>query len=141
MSMSTPALTFEAVRGGDHLPELHRTVTEEQVRAYAEASGDRNPIHLDEAFARAVGLPGIVAHGMLTMAFVAEMVTDWLGDRGKLRRLEGRFADMVQPGDEIRCTGTVTGIDAAGRRVSLTVEALNQHGVRVFTKGVAEAQF
>lgn len=141
MSSSTSTLAFDAIRRGDRLPELSRTVTTEQIAAYAEASGDHNPIHVDEAFARSAGLPGIIAHGMLTMAFVDQMVTDWLGDRARLRRLQGRFAEMVRPGDEVRCTGTVQERDEHTRRVVLAVEAVNQHGARVFTKGSAEAQF
>ena len=141
MKSNTAGATFDTIKRGDRLPEVTRTVTVEQIKAYAEASGDHNPIHLDEAFARSAGLPGVIAHGMLTMAFVDQMVTDWLGDRARLRRLEGRFADMVLPGDEVRCSGTVTERDEQTRRVVVAVEALNQHGTRVFTKGIAEAQF
>jgi len=88
-TMST--LDFEHVSPGQALPSLSKQVTVEQIRQYAEASGDRNPIHLDETFARSAGLPGVIAHGMLTMAFANQMVTDWLGDRSMLKRLQGRF--------------------------------------------------
>ena len=99
-TMST--LDFEQVSPGQALPPLTKHVTVEQIRQYAEASGDRNPIHLDETFARSAGLPGVIAHGMLTMAFANQMVTDWLGDRSMLKRLQGRFAGMVVPGDDVR---------------------------------------
>ena len=134
------ALNFDAVKVGDALPELRKTVTVEQIRAYAQASGDRNPIHLDDEFARRAGLPGVIAHGMLTMAFVTQLVTDWLGDRGSVRRLQGRFAGMVLPGDEVRCTGTVSGKDDSRRRITLSLSAANHRGERVFTKGIAEAE-
>src|SRR5205823_11702627 len=93
---------FESINSGQDLTSLTKKVTVEQIRQYAVASGDRNPIHLDETFARSAGLPGVIAHGMLTMAFANQMVTDWLGDRSRLKGLQGRFAGMVLPGDEIR---------------------------------------
>jgi acyl dehydratase len=134
-------LTFSAVRVGDSLPPLRKTISVEQIRQYAEASGDHNPIHLDDAFARAAGLPGVIAHGMLTMSCVDQMVTDWLGDRSRLRALSGRFAAMVVPGDEVTCSGTVAAKDDAARLVSIHVSAHNQRGEKVFTKGIAEAEF
>ena len=135
------ARAFERILPGQALPSLTRRVTVEQIRQYAEASGDRNPIHLDEAFARAAGLPGVIAHGMLTMAFANQMVTDWLGDRSLLQRLQGRFAGMVLPGDEVTCSGTVSSKDETTRRVVINLAVTNQRGETVFNKGVAEAEF
>src|SRR3982074_2034606 len=108
-------LDFEHVSPGQTLPALTKHVTVEQIRQYAEASGDRNPIQLDESVGRSAGLPGVIAHGMLTMAFANQMVTDWLGDRSVLKRLQGRFAGMVVPGDDVTCTGTVASKDEATR--------------------------
>src|SRR5882762_7630628 len=90
---------FERIQVGQSLPELRKTVTVEQIRAYAEASGDRNPIHLDEVFARSVGLPGVIAHGMLTMGLLATVAAEAAGGPDRLRRLRCRFAGMVVPGD------------------------------------------
>jgi acyl dehydratase len=135
------ALDFEHVSPGQALPSLTKHVTVEQIRQYAEASGDRNPIHLDEGFARSAGLPGVIAHGMLTMAFANQMVTDWLGDRSLLKRLQGRFAGMVQPGDDVTVSGTVASKDDATRRVVINLIVSNQRGEKVFNKGVAEAEF
>ncbi len=132
---------FEKIQVGQSLPELRKTVTVEQIRAYAEASGDRNPIHLDEVFARSVGLPGVIAHGMLTMAFAAQLVTDWLGNRRRLAGFRGRFSGMVLPGDELRCTGTVAAKDADARRLTVEVRVENQKGEKVFNKGVADLDF
>src|SRR5438046_9035833 len=98
---------FESINSGQDLPSSTKKVTVEQIRQYAEASGDRNPIHLDESFARSAGLPGVIAHGMLTMAFANQMVTDWLGDRSRLKRLQGRFAGMVVPGGDVTGSGSV----------------------------------
>ena len=135
------ALDFEQVTPGHALPSLTKHVTVEQIRQYAEASGDRNPIHLDEGFARSAGLPGVIAHGMLTMAFANQMVTDWLGDRSLLKRLRGRFAGMVVPGDDVTVSGSVASKDEATRRVVINLVVTNQRGEKVFNKGVAEAEF
>jgi acyl dehydratase len=138
-TMST--LDFEQVSPGQTLPPLTKHVTVEQIRLYAEASGDRNPIHLDNTFARSAGLPGVIAHGMLTMAFANQMVTDWLGDRTLLKGLHGRFAGMVRPGDEVTCSGSVASKDDGTRRVVVNLVVTNQRGEKVFNKGVAEAEF
>jgi len=135
------AQDFENVQSGQSLPPLTKQVTVEQIQRYAEASGDRNPIHLDETFARSAGLPGVIAHGMLTMAFANQMVTDWLGDRSLLKRLQGRFAGMVLPGDDVTCSGTVASKDAQTRRVVINLVVVNQRGEKVLNKGVAEAEF
>ena len=135
------AQDFESINVGQALPSLTKQVTVEQIRQYAEASGDRNPIHLDESFARSAGLPGVIAHGMLTMAFANQMVTDWLGDRSRLKRLQGRFAGMVLPGDEVTCTGTVVSKDEQARRVVINLVVTKQRGEKVLNKGVAEAEF
>src|SRR5260221_2920147 len=89
-------------------PPMTRTVTftKEMIAAYAEASGDRNPIHLDDEFARSVGLPGVIAHGLLQMGLAARVA----GNPSRLRRLSVRFAGMVRPGDTVRFTGE----DSAG---------------------------
>jgi acyl dehydratase len=134
-------LDFERISPGQALASLTKHVTVEQIRQYAEASGDRNPIHLDETFARSAGLPGVIAHGMLTMAFANQMITDWLGDRALLKRLQGRFAGMVLPGDDVTCSGSVASKDSETRRVTINLVVTNQRGERVFNKGVAEAEF
>jgi len=133
-------LDFEQVTPGQTLPPLTKHVTVDQIRQYAEASGDRNPIHLDETFARSAGLPGVIAHGMLTMAFANQMVTDWLGDRSLLKSLQGRFAGMVMPGDDVTCSGSVASKDDETRRLVINLVVTNQRGEKVFNKGVAEAE-
>ena len=109
------------------MSELTITFTREQIEAYAEASGDRNPIHLDEEFARSVGLPGVIAHGLLQMGLLARVA----GDPSRLRRLSCRFAGMVRPGD------TVT-FRATGLATEPELSALNQEGQPVLTRGRAE---
>ena len=109
------------------MSELVVTFTEEQIAAYAEASGDRNPIHLDDEFARSVGLPGVIAHGMLQMGLLARVA----GEPGRLRRLSCRFSGMVRPRDTVTFRGEVR-----EGRVQLT--ALDQDGQAVLTKATAE---
>jgi acyl dehydratase len=111
-------------------------VTREQINAYAEASGDRNPIHIDDEAARAAGLPGVIAHGMLGMAQLANFVVAYAGDHRRLRRLRCRFSGMVLPGDTITFTGEVAGEEDGVVRLELSAE--NQKGEKVLTKGVAE---
>ena len=141
MKTITAAQDFGNIQAGQSLAPLTKHVTVDQIRQYAEASGDRNPIHLDETFARSAGLPSVIAHGMLTMAFANQMVTDWLGDRSLLKRLQGRFAGMVLPGDDVTCSGTVASKDPQTRRVVINLVVVNQRGEKVLNKGVAEAEF
>jgi acyl dehydratase len=108
------------------------TFTREQIAAYAEASGDQNPIHLDDGFARTVGLPGIIAHGMLQMGIMGTVAAEAAGGPEKLRRLYCRFAGMVEPGDEVTFTAEPVG---PGK---LELRAVNQRGEPVLTKSVAE---
>ncbi|MGK3207628.1 MaoC family dehydratase [Amycolatopsis sp. MEPSY49] len=80
---------------GDELPTIEVRVTRDQLVRYAGASLDFNPIHWNEAFAKEVGLPDVIAHGMLTMALAGRVVTDWLGDPAKLIDLSARFTRPV----------------------------------------------
>ncbi|HEV2968141.1 MAG TPA: MaoC/PaaZ C-terminal domain-containing protein [Candidatus Dormibacteraeota bacterium] len=106
--------------------------TREQIAAYAEASGDHNPIHLDDDFAQTVGLPGIIAHGMLQMGLMAGVAAEAAGGPEKLRRIYCRFAGMVVPGDVVTFTAEPL---APGK---LDLRAINQRGEPVLTKSVAE---
>jgi acyl dehydratase len=110
------------------------TFTKEQIAAYADASGDRNPIHLDDGFARSVGLPGVIAHGMLQMGIIATVAGEAAGGPSHLRRLSARFSGMVVPGDTVSFTATPAG---EGR---LELAAVNQRGEAVLTKSFAEYQ-
>ena len=108
------------------------TFTREQIAEYAQASGDHNPIHLDDDFARTVGLPGVIAHGMLQMGLMATVAAEAAGGAERLRRLYCRFAGMVVPGDTVTFTA---GPSAQGK---LDLRAVNQRGEPVLTKSVAE---
>ena len=108
------------------------TFTREQIAAYAEASGDLNPIHLDDEVARSVGLPGVIAHGMLQMGIMATVASQAAGGSAHLRRLFVRFAGMVVPGDTVTFRAEPAG---AGK---LDLSAINQKGEAVMTKATAE---
>ena len=91
----------------DRLPIREWVPSHVQIRQYAEASGDFNPIHLDDNYARQVGLGGMIAHGMLTMAQMAAMLTEWIGREGRISRLDVRFEQVVRPGDKITFYGSI----------------------------------
>jgi acyl dehydratase len=110
-----------SVAVGDEIPQLRKIVTREDLKAYADAGGDQNPLHKDDDFARSVGFPGIIAHGMFTMAHAATCVTNWLGDPGALERMHANFRAPAYLGDELVAGGRITELDKATRRAKLEV--------------------
>src|SRR5688572_20514673 len=96
---------FEDVDVGAELPPLSKgPIQQIQLTRYAGASGDFNPIHQDDEFARAAGMGGVFAHGMLSMGFLAQALTDWAG-AGAVRKLGVRFAGLVRLNDIVTCRG------------------------------------
>lgn len=124
------------MNSGDMLPELVMgPITEAGIAAFAQASGDRNPIHLDHAAARDVGLPGIIVHGMLTMAYLGRFITDRFGIAA-VRRLETRFSAMAFPGDTLTFRARVQNAAEPSHDDGLTrleLEVANQRGETVLT--------
>jgi acyl dehydratase len=102
---------------------------------YAGASGDFNPIHIDEAFAKQVGLPGRILHGLWTMAQVSRAITDAAGGPERLKRLSVQFRGMGQLGEEIVVSGTVTEVSGGVAKVEAEAE---QSGNRIIRNGEAE---
>src|SRR5229473_3832155 len=113
-------------------PLVKPAITQEQLRRYSEASGDYNPIHLDEQAAQQVGLDGVIAHGMLSMAFLGQFVNQQIAGipGARLERLRVRFMDMVRLGDTLTCHGVVKSktIDDLSESVTLECWAQNQKG-------------
>ena len=129
---------FDDLEVGAEIPSLVRgPITRTQLALFAGASGDHNPIHLDEAEAQAGGLPGVIVHGMLMMGILGQMLTGWVA-QSNVAQFSNRFAAMAVPGDTITCSGVVTGKrQEDGRQlVDIEIKAENQKGA-VLLKGVA----
>jgi acyl dehydratase len=122
------------VEVGTELPELVKHPTTRQLVQYAGAQGDFYEIHYDQEFARGVGLPGVILHGLLKAAFLGQLVTDWLGDRGTLKTFEVSYRGIDLPGRPYRCRGRVTAVD--GSQVELEVWGEGADGART-TVGTA----
>ena len=108
------------------------------LKAYADASGDQNPIHQNEEFALSVGLPNVIAHGMLTMALVGKFVTDWAGGSAAVKEYSARFIKpVIVPADQkVDLTVSATVSEINGDRISITLSATSA-GVKVL--GMAKA--
>jgi acyl dehydratase len=108
------------------------------LKQYADASGDQNPIHQDEEFAKSVGLPDVIAHGMLTMALVGKFVSDAAGGSAKVLEFGGRFTKpvVVPVGQEVDLTVSATVTDVADGKATLSISATSA-GVKVL--GMAKA--
>jgi acyl dehydratase len=139
----TARVRFEDAREGDEIPPLAKVIKREEVKAYADASGDQNPLHQDDTFAQSVGFPGIIAHGMFSMAQVTKAVTDWLGDPGALVRMKLQFRAVVFMDETLIARGRIEALDPSTRRARLSVWAeVDRAGVRQLAvkNGVAEVQ-
>lgn len=130
--------SFAALGVGDRIPDARYELTRDRLVRYAGASGDFNPIHWNQRVAQQVGLPDVIAHGMLTMATASRSVTDWVGDPAAVLEYSTRFTRTVAvPDDGVGATLEVTGVigelDAANStaRIDLTVKAA---GVTVLGK-------
>ena len=112
------------------------TITREQLAAYAVASGDHNPIHQDDAVAQAAGLPGVIAHGMLTAAFLGERALRFAREKAtgswRVSRFNSRFKSMTFPGDTVHVGGTLK--SQSDQELTLDLQAKNQKG-EVTTSG------
>ncbi len=121
---------FEDVQVGDEIPKLVTApVTHLQLVRYAGASGDFNPLHTDAKIGEMIGTGGIIAHGMLIMGFVGQMLSDYVGPQ-TLKKFGVRFKGMTHLDDEITCTGTITEkYEENGEgRVAGKVQAADQSG-------------
>ena len=124
--MSTPQ--FDSVQIGDALPALQLApIDRASLALFAGASGDHNPIHIDVDFARKAGMPDVFAHGMLGMAWVGRLITNWI-PLAQLRSFDVRFAGITHLGNAIHCTGRITEKNEANRWVRVEVQSTNQYG-------------
>jgi len=123
---------------GDVIPARIFDVDRALLKAYADASGDQNPIHQSEEVAISVGLPNVIAHGMLTMALVGKFVTDWAGGSAKVKEFSARFIKpvIVPAGEKVDLTVGATVVEIEGNRIKLDLVATSG-GVKVL--GMAKA--
>ena len=110
---------FGSVAAGDELPELRRVVTREDVKAYADAGGDQNPLHLRDEVARAAGFDGIIAHGMFTMGHMAACVVAWAGEPDAVRSISAQFRAPVSMAQELVAGGRVRSLDEGTHMATL----------------------
>lgn len=99
---------WEDVQAGQEIPPLVKNPTTQQLVKYAGASGDFYQVHYDKDFAQGTGLAGVILHGALKNAFLGQLVTDWMGEGGTLKKLSVQYRGMDVPGDTLTCKGKVT---------------------------------
>jgi acyl dehydratase len=104
------------MRIGEVISLCKCAVTTRQIVMYAGASGDFNPIHYDHLIARQAGLGGVIAHGMLSMGFAAQMVGEAMSEHGWVREIRARFLSPVRPGDVVALGGQIVSIEREGRQ-------------------------
>ena len=123
---------------GSVLEEKVFYIDRAMLKAYADASGDQNPIHQNEEFAVSVGLPNVIAHGMLTMALVGKYVTDWAGGAAAVKEYSARFVKpVIVPADQkVDLTVSATVSEITGDKISITLSATSA-GIKVL--GMAKA--
>jgi len=123
---------------GDNLPEKIFYLDRELLKRYADASGDQNPIHQNEEFAVSVGLPNVIAHGMLTMALVGKYISDFAGGSAKVVEFGARFTKpvIVPAGQKVDLTVSATVAEISEGKISITLSATSA-GVKVL--GMAKA--
>ena len=123
---------------GMALPEKVFYIDRALLKAYADASGDQNPIHQNEEFALSVGLPNVISHGMLTMALAGKYVTEWAGGSANIREFSARFIKpvIVPAGEKVDLTVVAMVTEVDGKTVKLDITATSA-GVKVL--GMAKA--
>lgn len=146
--MSEPMAPTEVRRAadvavGDALPSRAIHIDRTRLVQYAGASLDRNRIHWDEAFAKSVGLPDVIAHGMFTMGAAVTVVTDWVGDAGRVVEYGTRFTRPVvvpyETGADLEVSGVVTAVDPETSRVTVELTATAE-GEKVLGRAIAVAR-
>lgn len=136
ISVLSKELKLSNLHQGDDLPSVVKHITQKDINLYAEASGDFNPIHIDESFAAQTPLGGTIAHGMLILAYVSEMMTAAFGNSWQAGgKLSVRFKTPARPKDIITTIGKVDSIEQKEGipYVNCGLETRNQHGEIIVT--------
>ena len=128
-------LYFEDIAEGSEITTLVKQPTTRQLVMWAGASGDYNPIHYDQNFARSRGLKGVVVQGQLVSSFLGQLMTDWMGEQGILKKLSCSYKGMNYPGEAITCKGKVTRkyIEDDRHHVECSIWAENASGEKTVT--------
>jgi acyl dehydratase len=120
------------IKVGDEITPRVFWIDRPLLKRYADASGDQNPIHQDEAFAKSVGLPDVIAHGMLTMALAGKFVSDWAGGPAAVKEFSARFVKpVIVPANakvDLTVAATVAEVDGVNIRLNITATSV---GVKV----------
>ncbi len=134
----TKQITYEDVQEGMEIPSLVKCPTTQQLVKWAGASADYYQIHYDKDFALAKGLPGVVVHGRLKAAFLTQLLTDWIGEQGIVKKFSCQYRGMDFPGEDITCKGKVIRkyIENGEHCVECEIWAENPEGERT-TPGTA----
>lgn len=132
---------WEDVEVGHELPALVKRPTTRQLVKYAGASGDFYEVHYDKDFAVEIGLPGLIVHGALKNAYLAQVVTDWMGPDGALRKLSVRYRGADVPNDDLTSSGRVTKVyeQDGAHLVDCALTLVNSKGEQT-TTGAATVQ-
>ena len=104
----TETVYYEDIEAGSEIPALVKCPTTMQLVKFAGASGDYYQIHYDKDFAQANGLPSVIVHGWLTLSYLGQLITDWIGERGTLVKLGGSYRGMNLVNEDIFCYGKVS---------------------------------
>ena len=136
-------LSLADVEAGQSIPGRTVHIERATLVQYAGASLDRNPIHWDERFAKKVGLPDVIAHGMFTMGSAVTVVSEWVGDAGRVVEYSVRFTKPVvvpyEGGAEVAVEGVVKAVDAEAKRATVELTAISS-GDKVLGRALAVVQ-
>ena len=131
----TEQVYYEDVVVDSELPPLVKQPTTRQLVMWAGASGDYFAIHYDKDFAQSKGLPGVIVHGQLVAGFLGQLITDWIGDQGSLKKLTCNYRDMNFPNENITCRGKVSKkyIENGEHSIECNIWAENTKGEKTVT--------
>jgi acyl dehydratase len=136
-------ISYDEVTVGQELPGISYPVERMNLVMYAGASGDFNPIHWNESFAKMVGLPDVISHGMFNMGSCAKLITNWVGDPAAVRRYKVRFSKPVvvpnEGGNSVSAKAKVVE-KLGGKRVAIEISAENAQGDQVISNGLVEVE-
>jgi len=141
--MSEHGLFFKNINVGDEIPPLTKDITQVRMVMYSAATWDFARVHYDKDFVQSRGRPAPFADGQMLGAFLAEMIINWIGDNGTLKKMDFRFRKMLFPGDRITCKGSVTEKRTENEQKLVTCELWieDQNGEKVLAPASALISF